>query len=391
MTDERQPGAHETDRTVDGSAAIDEVFQLQEQLAARGSRVRQDAERALDRAAALRADGDPRAGIAVSACRETLGAYQEAVDRSVRQACAADATAASGSASPAVSSTPLSVGDPSFGSAPSTATAARHKIARVLAAAAVTGALGLVGWGGLPSWSTVLATSPGHFTAPPEGSVAAEPPTETPEVSTDDRAPRPEGRARVIGRSDARPAPGGQPASVEPQHDDVRRVLASTLPGVGELSPSVARVADGLRAVGEAAASLATAGETLPSDDPSDDDAADAARSLLTDGVDSVDEAVDAASDGAADMDELDDDELLDLRSSDDTEDGDGLDGVTDEDQQLWDGDDADGDREAGEDSDHGDTGEAGDRRDDPALLQDDDGAGASSADGVSEDADLDR
>lgn len=387
MTDERQPGAHETDRTVDGSAAIDEVFQLQEQLAARGSRVRQDAERALDRAAALRADGDPRAGIAVSACRETLGAYQEAVDRSVRQACAADATAASGSASPAFSSTPLPVGDPSFGSAPSTATAIRHKIARVLAAAAVTGALGLVGWGGLPSWSTVLATSPGHFTAPPEGPVATEPP----EVSPDDRAPRPEGRARVIGRSDARPAPAGQPASVDPQHDDVRGVLASTLPGVGELSPSVARVADGLRAVGEAAASLATVGETLPSEDPSDDDAADAARSLLTEGVDSVDEAVDAASDGAADMDELDDGELLDVRSSDDTEDGDGLDGVTDEDQRLWDGDDADGDPEAGEDSDNGDKGEAGDRRDDPALLKDDDRAGASSADGVSEDADLDR
>lgn len=389
MTDERKPGAQENDRTVDGPAALGEVLQLQEQLAARGSQVRQDAERVLDRAAALRADGDPRAGIAVSACRETLDAYQEAVDRSVRQACdAAGSTAASSAASPARPSTPSPVGGPSLRPAPPTATAIRHKVARLLAAAAVVGVLGLVGWGGLPSWSTVLATSPGHHAAPPDGPVA----TESPEVSTGaDRAPRPEGRAGVVGRSDDRPAPADRPASVDLQHDDVRGLIASTLPGADGLSPSVATVADGLRAVGEAAASLATVGEALSSDDPSDDEATEAARSLLTDGVDAVDEAVDAAGDGAAGVDELDDGELLDVRSSEETEDGDSLDGVTDEGQQLWDGDEADGDRDAGEDGDVSENGEAREGRDDPALLEGDDRADASSADGVSEDAALDR
>lgn len=368
MTDERQPGAQEDDRAVDGPAALDEVFHLQEQLAARGGQVRQDAERALGRAAALRADGDPRAGIAVSACRETLGAYQEAVDRSVRQACdAAGSAAAIRATSPARSSARSVVGAAALGPAPSTGTAIRHKAARLLAAAAVTGVLGLVGWGGLPSWSTVTATSPGQ-PAQPLGPVVADAPAtpdapdapDAPELSVGaGRAPRPEGRGGLVEHS------AGQPAPADRQHDDVRGVIASTLPGPVELSPSVAIVANGLRAVGEAAASVATAGETLSSDGPSDDDAADAARSLLTDGVDSVDEAVDAAGDGAGGVDDLEDGELPDTRSPEEAGDADGLDAVT-EDRELWDGDE-DGDEAGGEPED------------------------SAAADGVSEGAELDH
>lgn len=64
----------------DGRSSADA---LRESLAGEPARLRQDAQRALDRAVELRRAGDERAGISADACRDVLWAYRDAVTASL--------------------------------------------------------------------------------------------------------------------------------------------------------------------------------------------------------------------------------------------------------------------------------------------------------------------
>lgn len=384
MTDERQQGSEEDDRTpVDaGPVAFGEMLHLSEQLAARSSEVRGDAERALDRAVSLRAARDPRAGIAVSACREALSAYREAVDGSLRQACATpqqqEAAEPAGSPEP-VGSPERAPSDPG----PSTATVIRHKTARALAVAAVAGVLGLVGWGGLPSWSTVMATSSGQLAdAPSAGPTAAGAPR--PAAGADPRAGA-ERHAGSVGRSD-----DDRPARPAPQSRDVRRLLASTLRGAAAAPESPATVARALRAVGEAAASVASAGEALAPADAGSRRERDGTGSALPDPSDTLGEAAGAAGDRLPDGGGLGGEGMPDPRPSDRADDVDGLEPGPGERPELMEGAASDGDDQAADGAEAGGA-ETVRERDDPGMLGGDDRSTGSSAAGVSDDAELSR
>lgn len=322
MTEEQHAGEGDWTPADAGPAALGEVLHLYEELAARRREVRGDAERALDRVASLRAAGDPRAGIAVSACRDALGAYQEAVDRSLRQAC--DAVAHPAAASPTASPEPGSAPDQArSGPEPSAITAIRRKAARLLAAAAVTAVLGLVGWGGLPSWSTVTATSPGQL--PDVGSDSSDTAGALERSASLGSPPDSSRRAAHAG-----PADGEDRAAASPDgpRRDVRRLLASTLPDVTEAPRSAARVAGALRSIGEAAASAARAGEILSPGGAESREDTDEAGSVLQDAVDAVGEAGDAAGDHLPGDDELDGEGLPDPTTGDEV-DADNLDDAT--------------------------------------------------------------
>lgn len=370
MTDERQPEAAEGKRAPveRDAAAFAEMLSLCERLAGRTSELRGDAERALDRAASLRAARDPRAGIAVSACREALGAYRDTVAHSLRQACAAasvpDDEAPAGEPEPA--------GAPA-GPVPATAGPVRHKVARALAAAAVTGVLGLVGWGGLPSWSTVTATSAGQVTAQPS---VTHPTAGVPERSaraadlSAGAAAEPETSRRAdAGLSDPDPS-----ARTGQRSRDVRRLLASTLPGVAETLQSAADGVGALRAIGDAAASPSPAGERVaPADAGSRPGAAGPA---LPDSAEALDEAADAVDRRLPGGGDVGDGGLPEPPAAGEVDDADELDEVTGDGQELTEGGASDGEGSAD--------------REEAAVLDGDERSG-SPADGVSGDAGLSR
>lgn len=430
MTDDSQQRAHEADtEPADAEAGeVGEVQRLCERLAAGSRDVRGDAERALDRAARLCAERDPRAGIAVSACRDALGVYQEAVDRSLREACqpgppstepppTEPSSTEPSPIEPPPTDTGLPAGPrPPTGSPASAGLRVRHRVARGLAAAAMAGVLGLVGWGGLPSWSTVTATSSGQIVEAPSETVLER---AAPEPPADPRR-QPAGDPASPAVGDARPAPA---SPLVQQGRDVRRLLAATLPDVETVAGapySVAAVANALRATGEAAvASLAlpddapsSASETPTGASPSLLNGRGTVSWLLEDAAASVADAVDAAEESVPDADELVDD-LPAPGQSDEPGDADagaqpGEGDATDEAGAVDDGDEAGGEAGDGDDVDDAaddqpllerDDADGGDDVDPPAedrpLLDQEEGSEGtsegSSADGVSDDAEIDR
>lgn len=269
-------------------AAVRDLLRLGERLTANSSGVRGDAERSLDRARRLYDDDDARTPIALSACRDALGAYRDAVDQSVRELCReddqADAWPAAGQPDPRATGLPPR----------SARSRTRERIAGTLAVAGVAGVLGLVAWTGLPSWSGLATTAPD--TTPAEvAAVAAPQPSAGPAGDSHAGVPSSQDEPRTTRMA---------------QSGDVRRVVVSTLPAPeqtddgqpdGSAPTDSTPPADASQAAPAPSSSAGTdhgsAGVTpdgaAASDDPADDPASQGAEAV-GEATDRVDEVVDA-------------------------------------------------------------------------------------------------
>lgn len=250
MTDDR-PGAGSGPHGCETGAeepAVGDLLRLCEAITAHSHEVRADAERTLARARSLYGDGDGRATIAVSACRDALDTYHSVVIDSLRRAYPdggfAEVLGSDDAPGPA-SAAPEETDDGSspVAAAPITPAGVRGQVARALASAGVAIVVALTGWVSAPTISLAVSPSQWGHDVVPAGPVVEG------RFGVDDELAAARSSEPVTAGSPRVAAAARERAGHADRNGEVRRLLASALPDAdvvdvaGQLDSAGAKVA----------------------------------------------------------------------------------------------------------------------------------------------------
>lgn len=251
MTDDR-PGAgsgpHGCGETGAEEPAVGDLLRLCEAITTHSHEVRADAERTLARARSLYGDGDGRATIAVSACRDALDTYHSVVIDSLRNAYPDGGFAevlGSGDAPGSASAAPEKTDDGSspVAAAPITPAGVRGQVARALASAGVAIVVALTGWVSAPTVSLAVSPSQWDHDVVPAGPVVEG------RFGVDDELAAARSSEPVTAGSPRVAAAALERAGHADRNGEVRRLLASALSDAdvvdvaGQLDSAGAKVA----------------------------------------------------------------------------------------------------------------------------------------------------